>query len=132
MMRKLRLCCEGVDITNLGGKPKEKQTKTETWGKGNNDATVIPPKRKCVKNTVCNCFVHCISAKCFNTNNTLSPPSPTPTSAGNLFNYQFFLVLTFQFQSLCNSAILVFCFVLSLFKYCGGSLFRKIFLFIKL
>ncbi|CAL5203930.1 unnamed protein product [Lathyrus oleraceus] len=79
MMRKLRFCCEGVDIVNLVEEPKEKITKA-----ANNDASVIPRKRKCVKNTVCNCFVHYISAKCFNANNTLSPP--TPTSAENYGN----------------------------------------------
>jgi hypothetical protein len=82
MMRRLRFCCEGVDTINLVPETKEK-IKTEPWSK-TNDATVIPPKRKCVKNTVCNCFVQCICAKCFNTNNTLSPP--TTITAGNQFD----------------------------------------------
>ncbi|CAJ2667649.1 unnamed protein product [Trifolium pratense] len=82
MMRRLRFCCEGVDIISLVPETKGK-IKTEPWSK-TNDATVIPPKRKCVKNTVCNCFVQCICAKCFNTNNTLSPPRPI--TAGNYRN----------------------------------------------
>jgi len=94
MMRRLRFCCEGVDIVKLAAvEQNEKkvtvQHKTEPWGKGNNDATVIPPKRKCVKNTVCNCFVQCICAKCCNTN-TLSPPTPIITS-GNQFISIFYL-----------------------------------------
>lgn len=96
MMRRLRFCCEGVDIISLTAEPKKKITiienkKTEQWSKAS-DATVIPPKRKCVKNMVCNCFVNCICAKCLKINtNTISPPS----HPGNQFNYiSYYMFLT--------------------------------------
>ncbi|XP_057440107.1 uncharacterized protein LOC130731974 [Lotus japonicus] len=82
MMRKLiKFCFEGVDIVMEPELPtKEKKISTpekteQPWHK-TKEATVIPAKRKNVKNGVCNCVIHCICGMCLKPK-TVSPSTPS-------------------------------------------------------
>ncbi|MED6219206.1 hypothetical protein PIB30_033729 [Stylosanthes scabra] len=104
MMRRLRLCCEGVDDINLENEPhnyysnkgqknngvveptqREQQQPytTKPW-----EGSVFPKKRKNLKNSVCKCFIICICGKCYkdsdnNKANKFLPP-PTTSSLNNV------------------------------------------------
>ncbi|QHO29876.1 hypothetical protein HN51_018258 [Arachis hypogaea] len=93
MMRRLRLCCEGVDDINLENEPyykkKEQRNKTvvephrelytKPW-----EGSVFPKKRKNLKNLVCKFVVHCICGKCYkeSSDNKANKFLP-PTSSSN-------------------------------------------------
>ncbi|MED6196908.1 hypothetical protein PIB30_051771 [Stylosanthes scabra] len=100
MMRRLRLCCEGVDDINLENEPHNYYSK----GRKNNSSVLEPPqpyttkpwegsvfpkKRKNLKNSVCKCFIICVCGKCYKAtdnnnneakNNKFLPPPPTSSS----------------------------------------------------
>ncbi|RDX64571.1 hypothetical protein CR513_56857, partial [Mucuna pruriens] len=67
-MRGLRLCCKGIEDNKnveLEPEPKDNFTfpnKTKSYNRPK-EASVIPPKRKCVKKMMCTCFIDCIFHK---------------------------------------------------------------------
>ena len=93
MMRRLRFCCEGADISKET-EPKEQKiipAQTEPYDPKSGEASVIPAKRKLVKTMICNCVIHCICGNCYKTKakakvKTLPPPTSTAPSFKNTGN----------------------------------------------
>ncbi|KAK7351080.1 hypothetical protein VNO77_10254 [Canavalia gladiata] len=113
-MRGLGFCCEGVE-PEINVETFVPQ-KTERSHKGK-DASVIPPKRKCVKNMICSCFFHCVCHKCLKTKTRTSTNTKTIYAAGMIMlkgqdreeeEYKRYYLESWLWSLTCSSQVLSF------------------------